>query len=581
MMKTGKYMLWSAVLLGLMAGVLPAQAEPKVALVMKALSNPFFVRIELGAKNYAKQHNQHIDSFGMERETNIENQIGIMESLIQKGYDGIVLAPADSVRLVPVVKKAVQAGIKVVNIDNPLDAKLLAKEGIVVPFVGPDNYAGSKLIGEYVKEKMGDTSYKVVYLEGIRGVANADLRRDGFKKGLKGSKAKIVASESANWHPEEAMTLVADWLMSDRAAPQVIACANDSMALGAQQGIEMVSPGMDQILVTGYDNVAEVRGQLRNGSIQATVEQHPEQMCEQGLALVMEMIAGEKPPKYVATPVDLITYETFGKKLAFTVSNTNNPFFRSMVEGVKAMAALYGMELTVVDAADDSARQLDTINQFVEAGADFILVNPTDTSVAGSGVQLANAAGIPVMTIDRNVMTGEVVSHVASDNNSGGRMAAEYLLKRLPQGGDVLELQGLLGTSAAHDRGMGFNAAMEGDTRYRIDHQTADFNREKAAEVVDMLLKSGHTYDAVFAHNDEMILGALDAMQANDSEALLIGFDATPEAVAAVQNGTIAATIAQESAEMGREAVRLAARFMRGFPVDENGKVQLRIIELK
>ena len=170
MMKTGKSMLWSAVLLGLMAGVLPAQAEPKVALVMKALSNPFFVRIELGAKNYAKQHNQHIDSFGMERETNIENQIGIMESLIQKGYDGIVLAPADSVRLVPVVKRAVQAGIKVVNIDNPLDAKLLAKEGIVVPFVGPDNYAGSKLIGEYVKEKMGDTAYKVVYLEGIRGL---------------------------------------------------------------------------------------------------------------------------------------------------------------------------------------------------------------------------------------------------------------------------------------------------------------------------------------------------------------------------------------------------------------------------
>jgi ribose transport system substrate-binding protein len=557
------------------------KTDPEIALVMKALSNPFFAGMEKGAQDYAHSQSIHLDSFGVERETDVDVQIGILETLIQKGYDGIVLAPADSVRLVPAVKKAIDAGIHVVNVDNPLSKEKLAEVGISVPFVGPDNFAGARLIGEYVGAKLNGKSAGVLYVEGIRGVANADLRRDGFKAGLEGSDVAVIGSVPANWHVEEAMTATVDFLKDREGLPGAIACANDSMALGARQGVDLALSEGAAMLIAGYDNVPELRGQLRDGRIHATVEQHPGMMGAYGVDLAKKMVDGEEVPGYVATPVDLVTHETFGKKVLFAVSNAENPFFQSVIKGVRELAALHGMELSVEDAADDSAKQLETILAHIENGVDVVIVNAADTAVLGSAVELANAAGIPVITVDRNVMSGRVESYVASDNLSGGEMAAAYLLEQKPGGGRVLELQGLLGTSAAHERGTGFNAVMCERPEYAIDHQTADFDRAKARDLVLGLLEAGQRYDVVFAHNDEMILGALDAYRQaglEDSLPILIGFDATAEAVAEVRSGNLAATIAQEPEKMGRLAVQVAADVARGIPVAGETKVKLSLV---
>ena len=113
--------------------------ENKVAFVMKALSNPFFSTMEAGAKKYAQQENIPLEIFGTERETDVEQQIGIVENLISRGYGAIVITPIDSKKMVPICAKALARNIVVINIDNPLHKQTMQQYGLSIPFIGPDN----------------------------------------------------------------------------------------------------------------------------------------------------------------------------------------------------------------------------------------------------------------------------------------------------------------------------------------------------------------------------------------------------------------------------------------------------------
>lgn len=227
--------------------------ERTVALVMKALSNPFFVKMKSGAREYAREENIPLEIFGVERETDVERQIGIFENLISRGYGAIVIAPADSKRLVPVCKKALDKNIVVINIDNPLHRESMNQFGIDIPFVGSDNRRGAQMIGKYVKKKLNGRG-RVIIIEGIRGVENADLRKKGFiEAATQNSAIKIVASESANWHTDEALS-VAMKLLEKYKSIDAIFCANDKMALGVLQALDMLDLTGD-IWLAGYDNI--------------------------------------------------------------------------------------------------------------------------------------------------------------------------------------------------------------------------------------------------------------------------------------------------------------------------------------
>jgi len=136
------------------ASPVEAGNERTVALIMKALSNPFFFKMKEGAREYAEEENIPLEIFGLERETDVEQQIGIFENLISRGYGAIVIAPADSKRLVPVCKKALDKNIVVINIDNPLQRESMDRFGIDIPFIGSDNRLGAQMIGQYVKNKL-------------------------------------------------------------------------------------------------------------------------------------------------------------------------------------------------------------------------------------------------------------------------------------------------------------------------------------------------------------------------------------------------------------------------------------------
>ncbi|MFZ4451111.1 D-ribose ABC transporter substrate-binding protein [Salibacterium aidingense] len=266
--------------------------------------------------------------------------------------------------------------------------------------------------------------------------------------------------------------------------------------------------------------------------------------------------------------------------IGLSVSTLNNPFFVTLADGAEAAAEEEGVNIEVADAQDGSASQVSDIEDFIQQGVDVLLINPVDSSAVASAIETANSEDIPVITVDRSAEGGEVVSHIASDNVAGGEMAAEHIVEELGGSGNVIELTGIPGSSAANERGEGFhNIVDEEDGIEVVANQTANFNRSEGLTVTENILQSTDEVDALFAHNDEMALGAVEALEAAGMEdVMVVGFDAIDDAVGAVEEGTMAATIAQQPQIIGEEAVNAAISVDSGEEIEDSIPVELELI---
>lgn len=250
--------------------------------------------------------------------------------------------------------------------------------------------------------------------------------------------------------------------------------------------------------------------------------------------------------------------------IGLSLSTLNNPFFVQLRDGAKKAATAGGADLVVLDAQDRADKQASDIEDLITRKVKVIIVNATDSDAIIPSILAANAANIPVITVDRSANGGKVAYHVASDNVAGGKLAGDYIKKLLGGRGNVVELQGIPGSSAARDRGAGFNTVLKTAAGLkRVASQPADFNRAKGLSVMENILQSQPTIAAVFAHNDEMALGASQAVQASKRKILVVGFDATPDALAAVKAGTLAATVAQRPGDIGRLGVQRALEIVK------------------
>ena len=287
-----------------------APAQPKVALVMKSLANEFFQTMEEGAKADQKQHagDYTLIANGIKDETDTAAQIKIIQQMIAEKVDAIVLAPADSKALVPVVKQAVDSGVLVVNIDNKLDEGALKEKGLSVPFVGPDNRKGAKLVGDYLAKKLkgGD---KVGILEGVSTTFNAQQRTAGFKDAMQAVGAMVVAVQSGQWEMEKGNTVAAA-MLREHPDLKALLCGNDNMALGAVAAVK--TAGMvGKVAVVGYDNIDAVRPLLAEGRMLATADQYGSKQAVFGIQIAVKAVkAGTRQnamPGVFQTQVDLVT----------------------------------------------------------------------------------------------------------------------------------------------------------------------------------------------------------------------------------------------------------------------------------
>ncbi|KXO77636.1 LacI family transcriptional regulator [Brucella anthropi] len=283
-----------------------AADKPKVGLVMKSLANEFFKQMQAGAEDYAAKNTDKFSfaAVGMKDERDFAAQVDAVENFITQQFNVIVLAPADSKAMVTPVKKALEAGIKVINIDVALDEEAKKQAGVDLAFFGPDNREGAKLAGMALAKELGKGG-KVVILEGNPEADNAKERKKGFDDAVAEGGLTLLDSKTAHWETEEANTLMTNFLTQYQDIQGVMA-ANDSMALGVVKALDAAGKS-GQIKVVGFDNIPAVQPLIKDGKMLATVDQFGAQMAAMGIDYGLKELAGEKFSGWVKTDIKLIT----------------------------------------------------------------------------------------------------------------------------------------------------------------------------------------------------------------------------------------------------------------------------------
>jgi len=307
---TLKLLALMIVMTGIPGGYAAAAEKPKVALIMKSLANEFFRTMEDGAKAHQKQHagQYSLITNGIKDETDTANQIRIVEQMVVEHVNAIVIAPADSKALIPAIKKAIDSGILVVNIDNRFDVATLKSKNLNVPFVGPDNRKGARLVGDYLAKKLkgGD---KVGILEGVSTTLNAQQRTAGFQDAMKAARMNVVGVQSGQWEIDKGNT-VASAMLREHPDLKALLCGNDNMALGAVAAVKTAGLA-GKVKVVGYDDIDAIKPMLADGRILATANQYATKQAVFGIETALKAIAAKTPqkslPAVIETDVSLVT----------------------------------------------------------------------------------------------------------------------------------------------------------------------------------------------------------------------------------------------------------------------------------
>ncbi|WP_394010673.1 D-ribose ABC transporter substrate-binding protein [Anaerococcus cruorum] len=264
-------------------------------------------------------------------------------------------------------------------------------------------------------------------------------------------------------------------------------------------------------------------------------------------------------------------------KIGVSLSTLNNPFFVSIREGIEEGAG-EDAETIVSDAQNDSSAQSNQVEDLITQGVDLIIINPVDSTAIAPSVEKANEANIPVICVDRGTDSGDIVSFIASNNVEGGKMAGEFILEKVGENAEVIQLEGIPGASSTRERGEGFSEATNGKINL-VASQTANFDRAEGMSVMENLLQAHADVKAVFCQNDEMALGASEAIKASGKDIVVVGFDGNDDAISAVEDGSMSATVAQKPKEMGKLAIETAIKYLKGETVDEQIDSPLELVK--
>lgn len=269
-----------------------------------------------------------------------------------------------------------------------------------------------------------------------------------------------------------------------------------------------------------------------------------------------------------------------GDKVALLISTMNNPFFVDLRDGAQAEADKLGVDLLVSDAQNDSSTQQNQAQNAQSQGAKAVIINPVDSDAATAAVTPLLSANIPVISVDRSVTDADVTSYIASNNVEGSKQAANELAKAIGEKGDVIVLEGTPGAASTRDRESGFTSEIKKYPNIKVvGKQTADFDRSKALDVTTNLMQSNPGVTGVYAENDEMALGAIQALGDKAGKSVqVVGFDGTDDGFKAVENGTMYATIAQQPKVLGQKAVETAVKAIKGETVEKTQAIDVKVV---
>ena len=552
-------------------------ANGTIGLSVSTQNNPFFVTLVEGAKKQAAALGVKITV--ADAGDDAAKQTSDIEDLVSSGISVLIVNPVDSDAVTGAVEAAIAKGVKVISVDR-------AVNGVEIDCqIASDNVLGAELATQYIVDTLGEGAV-VAELEGVTGASAAIDRSAGFHN-VADAKLNVVASQTANFARTEGMSVMENMLQAHPEIQGVFA-ANDEMALGAMEAI--TGAGKD-IVVVGFDATDDAIASIKAGQMAATVAQQPALIGSTAVDNALKLINGETIEKSIPVEVTLVTAEnvdTFAEQgeatavvgngtIGLSVSTQNNPFFVTLVEGAQKQADAMGVKMTVADAGDDAAKQTSDIEDLVASGISVLIVNPVDSDAVTGAVEAAIAKGVKVISVDRAVNGVEIDCQIASDNVLGAELATQYIVDTLGEGAVVAELEGVTGASAAIDRSAGFHNVA--DTKLNVvASQTANFARTEGMSVMENMLQAHPEIQGVFAANDEMALGAMEAISGAGKDIVVVGFDATDDAIASIKAGQMAATIAQQPELIGSTAVEYAVKLIAGESIPQIVPVEVTLI---
>jgi ribose transport system substrate-binding protein len=269
------------------------------------------------------------------------------------------------------------------------------------------------------------------------------------------------------------------------------------------------------------------------------------------------------------------------KRIGVTLLTREHEFYRQLEAGLKDAADQKGYQLIITSGDFDLAKQQSQIENFVVQNVDAIIVCPADSKGIGPAIERANEAKIPVFTADIAAQGGQVVSHIASDNLSGGRLAADYIAKALNGAGEV----GIIGQQEVQsglDREMGFKDQMKKYPNIKIvSVLNGGGVRDRALKTAEDMLQGNPNIKGIFGINDDSALGALSAAEARGrNDITIVGYDATPEATQAIQRGSdLKADVAQQPRDLGAKTIEAISSYFGGGQVEKSVSVPVKIVD--
>ncbi|MCO5209723.1 MAG: substrate-binding domain-containing protein [Caldilinea sp.] len=579
-----------------------AAAEPaaegqtyRIAFSVPAMSFPFFVHMEKQVRDEAAKMG-NVEIITLDGQDDTTKQVADLEGVIAQGYDGLIVSPRTSEGVAPVIQQVIDAGIPVVTIDR-------SAEGVngLLAHVGANNVIGGEAQGQAILSLFPDGA-KIIELLGTPGASPAIDRSAGLHNIIDpAGNIEVVCQQTGEFKRDKGLTVTENCLSSNPDA-QAIVAANDDMALGA---IEAVKAAGLSIPILGFDALPEAIQAVNEGTLYGSVEQFPGGQSRTALNTIMDFIVdGTAPesdvvllsPKLVSKD-NLMEAERIGEvpgmeaaaapeaaapaeqlTIAFSVPAMSFPFFVHMEKQVRDEAAKIGnIEIVTLDGQDDTTKQVADLEGVIAQGYDGLIVSPRTSEGVAPVIQQVIDAGIPVVTIDRSAegVTG-LLAHVGANNVIGGEAQGEAILSLFPDGAKIIELLGTPGASPAIDRSAGLHNVIDPAGNIEVVcQQSGEFKRDKGLTVTENCLSANPDAQAIVAANDDMALGAVEAVKAAGLDIPILGFDALPEALLAVRDGALYGSVEQFPGGQSRTALQTIVNFIVAGTAPESDVVLL------
>ena len=554
-----------------------SEAKPlNIAVIVKSVTSDYWKTVGAGVEAAMKADPSIKASFlGPNEETDIEGQIRIIESQISAKVDALAVAPSQADQVQPTLEKAVAAGIPVILVDTDL-ANFSNKSA----FVGTDNKLGGQLGGEFIAKalKAGD---EVAIIRGAAGDPVHNLREQGAKEAMEKAGLKVIAIQPADSDRAKGQT-VAENLLTANPNLKGIFATNDEMALGAANAAK--SAGKTLVIV-GFDATNDALKAIEDGSMSGSVAQFPTKIGELGTLTAAKVARGEKVDAFVNTGVEVVSKDNLDKfmkpaaggeakplNIAVIVKSVTSDYWKTVGAGVEAaMKADPSIKASFLGPNEetDIEGQIRIIESQISAGVDALAVAPSQADQVQPTLEKAVAAGIPVILVDTDLANfSNKSAFVGTDNKLGGQLGGEFIVKALKAGDEVAIIRGAAGDPVHNLREQGAKEAMEKAGLKVIAIQPADSDRAKGQTVAENLLTANPNLKGIFATNDEMALGAANAAKSAGKTLVIVGFDATNDALKAIEDGSMSGSVAQFPTKIGELGTLTAAKVARGEKVD-------------